>query len=59
MADVSWYGWVLVGALTVNALATVARIGEPREPITPTDAVTTLIRNGVWIAAVLALGGAL
>lgn len=39
----------------MSALATVLRIGEPREPLTPGAAVIVLVGNGLVIWAIIAL----
>lgn len=51
----TWYAWVLVAAIGLNMLAAVARIGQPREPLTPAEAIWVLIINGLFIWAVVAL----
>lgn len=51
----TWYAWTLIAVLVVSALATVLRIGEPREPLTPGAAVIVLVGNGLVIWAIIAL----
>lgn len=48
--------WILIGVLTLGAIATVMRIGKPRKPITAGDAAFSVALNILLIAALLIWG---
>jgi hypothetical protein len=52
-----WYAWVLVIYLALDRLMTVASIGRTID-ITPAFAVVSLITGGLFIWALVTLGGA-
>lgn len=49
----TWMHWVIVGYLIIGAVATVALVGEPRKPIEPAVAATTVLLNGLLIAGLV------
>lgn len=53
----NWVAWWLVAILVLNVIATIARIGEPREPLTSADAIAVLIVNALILWSVLSLAG--
>lgn len=47
-------GWVVVGLLAFNSVVSISLIGKPRRPISPTDAmVSVLVNFGLVLALVL------
>lgn len=46
------WGWVIFSLKALGTLVYIAEIGNPRKPITPKDAVTSTVINGlilIWI----------
>ena len=52
----TWFGWFLIGWLTVGGLLTVGSIGDYRKPVSPAMAVGSLIVGGLMAAGVLFVG---
>jgi hypothetical protein len=50
-----WFAVVMIALLAANAAATLATVGEPREPITPALALFTLLADGLFIWAIVSL----
>lgn len=50
-----WYAWVLVALFALGALATIARIDKPREPIDTGTAIATVIIHGLYVWAIVSL----
>ena len=53
------YLWISAGFLAFGALAAVAQVGKPREPLTHMSAVLTVILTALVIAVMLASAAAL
>lgn len=47
--------WLMIGLYVASALLTIAMIGKPRSPITPTSAITGLFTSAAMICAVVYL----
>lgn len=50
------FGWVLVGWLALEAVASVAAVGRPRRPMTTETAVVLVLIQVAWIVGILAWG---
>jgi hypothetical protein len=46
----TWPKIVLVAWLALGALMTIGRIGKARQPITPTEAVATVVATAAMVA---------
>lgn len=49
----NWFAWVLVGIISLNALATVGMIDEPRQPISKVTAMFTVVVNALMVVGIL------
>ena len=47
------WAWIVIGYLALNALFIIGRVGKPREPITPGEAVLTVVFVGLFAAGVV------
>lgn len=50
-----WYAIVMIAVLALSSGVTLARVNEPREPITPGVALAALVGNGLFIWAITVL----
>lgn len=48
-----WYIWLVVGAIVLSSLLSVAMVGKPRTPSTPTTVVFVLIVNALLVWAIV------
>jgi hypothetical protein len=53
---VTWFGWVYVVFLAVNAALAVLSIGEERKPMTSGVAVTVVILDGLLVWGAVTVG---
>jgi hypothetical protein len=53
---VKWEAWLLAALMAINVLAVIAKVGEPREPLTKRDAVLITIGDGFLIWITIRLG---
>ena len=55
-----FFGWVIFGLYGFGMLAKVAMIGKPKEPVTPNEAIVTIIFHALimwWLLKAIELGG--
>ena len=53
----TWFDWLLVGLLALNAVVSVLLVGEPREPIKPATAALVVMLNSTLVFGVFATSG--
>lgn len=51
----TWQQWLLAGLVALSSLIGIARVGKPREPITPGEAVFIALFNGAIIALIISI----
>jgi len=58
MADLTWYGWLLVILWAVNALHTIDQVGKERKgnPVTARTAMFSVATSAAFIVGVLTVG---
>jgi hypothetical protein len=49
--------WSLIILLAVNALIAIAKVGKPRSPLTPGDAIGVVVVNALIVVAILSFWG--
>lgn len=52
----TWFGYVFVCLMALNAAMCVANVGRPREPMSPGAALTVLVVNGLIVWGAIAVG---